>query len=479
VALVGRSRFRNCAAALVLVAVMASCSAAATSRPASSSLSANLPSPIAGSFASAATETAPSSAAPTDTAGPATNPTPAPTLDTTDQIDLSDATDLPAPTPAGTARPVAPLPAGNWTSIHWTKVAGQDGVWADPPDELPNGVDEDSGWTMYGWSQGYLAFDQLETDNDDGSWRLVTKTRISSDGVHWQAGGEFTQKGGANDDLPEMQDGIGGVVEGPAGLLAMGAAHADCGSNTYAWPEAVSADGRNWKTVYTDAYGASVDGGASGYITAGPDGIWTSTDGLTWKATDLKSAAFAGYKGIEGGTSVAGGFVVSGETTFPDKSCGNSDTPALMPTLWSSPDGATWTKDTLPDATPRGNLSLFVCRFNDHLLLASEVGGAANANWMSTDGVTWTAAPATPVTLCPYVAKYSENVVLSLGTRTLVLSNSDPKKIWLLRDDLTLVAISQTGTLPSGGNFGALFGPAGLIVAGDDGNTYVGVPVAG
>jgi len=452
----------------VLVAVTASCTAAATSKPASSAPPASLPFPTAGSFAAAATDAASTGSAPTDTYDPPADPT-APTTAPT----------IPAGT-AGTAGPVAPLPAGNWTSIHWTKIAGQDDVWAEPTDSdnYPAGVDNESGWTLYGWSRGYLAFDQLETDNDDGSWRLVTKTKTSSDGAHWQLGGEFTQKGGVDDDPPDMQDGIGGVVEGPAGLLAIGTAHADCGSNTYAWPEALSADGRTWKTVQTDAYGATVDGGASGYITAGSDGVWTSTDGLTWKSVDMKGAAFAGYTGIEGGTSVAGGFVLSGETTFPDKTCGNSSTPAVMPTLWSSPDGATWTKDTLPNAKPQSGLSLFVCRFNDHLLVASEVSGP-DANWMSKDGLTWTPAPATPVALCPYVPLYSDNVVLSVGTRTMVMLNSDPKKIWTLRADLTLVALSQTGSQPPVGDVGAIFGPAGLIVGDDDGNTYVGVPVAG
>jgi hypothetical protein len=77
--------------------------------------------------------------------------------------------------------------------------------------------------------------------------------------------------------------------------------------------------------------------------------------------------------------------------------------------------------------------------------------------------------------LCPHSDTALEDpaAVLSVGDRTLALSGN---QIWAVRDDATVKKLSQTGTLPAGGIDRPIFGPAGLIVAGDDGNTYFGVP---
>jgi len=197
---------------------------------------------------------------------------------------------------------------------------------------------------------------------------------------------------------------------------------------------------------------------------------------MSWKPVDLTSPAFAGFTGIEGGTTFATGFILSGEATMPSKSCSGPDETPLVPTVWWSPDGSTWTREALPGARNGQGADTYVCHFGDHLLIAGEVtSDGKKFEWKSADGRTWSPLPISGPVLCPHSDTALENpaAVLSVGDRTLALSGN---QIWAVRDDATVKKLAQTGTLPAGGTDGAIFGPAGLIVAGDDGNTYIGVP---
>jgi hypothetical protein len=58
---------------------------------------------------------------------------------------------------------------------------------------------------------------------------------------------------------------------------------------------------------------------------------------------------------------------------------------------------------------------------------------------------------------------------------------TDPDTIQVIRDDLTVPELTQTGDMPDPDHalgFTA-FGPTGLLRMDDSGNTYVGIPVAG
>jgi len=365
-----------------------------------------------------------------------------------------------------------------------------------PPDDDPNVTD--LGWHVYGWSRGYLAFDQILTDDwsdsGPGLWTLITKTSHSTDGVHWQAGSDFNLTGSGDDEYAGASGygGISGLVEGPAGLLAYSVLTPDCGTiyDSAVWPVAISPDGVGWQTVNADAngktidadlYGLAVGGGPAGYITAGKNGVFTSTDGLSWKATNLKSPAFSGFQAIEGGTSIVGGFVLSGETRFPDRSC-TGDTPTqVTPSLWWSANGSTWTRAALPNPVHGPDFDTWVCRFGDRLLVAIATSGEQSREWVSTDGHSWKSIPVSNVAVCPKDDFMGGQYVGSVGGRTLVLAHTDAdsSSIYLLHDDLTLTRLAQTGDVPPVRSQSGIFGPAGLIVTDDDGNVYLGVPIAG
>jgi len=86
------------------------------------------------------------------------------------------------------------------------------------------------------------------------------------------------------------------------------------------------------------------------------------------------------------------------------------------------------------------------------------------------------------------VARRRDAVLHGIGNRGAgerrFIEDSGP--IYTLRDDLTVVQLVQTGDPPVYPesddditvDYYPAFGPAGIIVAGGDGNTYVGVPFA-
>ena len=199
-------------------------------------------------------------------------------------------TPSPLPTPTTFAPPDSLAP-GDWTAIHWTKVKvpEQAGLWepAPTPEASSDTYVADTHWTVYGWSRGYVAFDTVTTTTYDGDWIQVTRTQNSADGLSWQSG-ETMQDSGSGDSGHD--NGVVGVAEGPAGLLAYTSAGVTCSNLKREWPIAISRDGIKWRPIpSSDATNNRVlDAGSSGYITTAPDGASTSTDGLTWKAVDLK-----------------------------------------------------------------------------------------------------------------------------------------------------------------------------------------------
>jgi hypothetical protein len=233
--------------------------------------------------------------------------------------------------------------------------------------------------------------------------------------------------------------------------------------------------------VQTEAYGEAVDGGAAGYVIAGTDGVYTSTDGLAWKPVDLKAAVFKGYKGIQSGVAFLGGFLVAGETQFQDPTCGGSSDAVVTASMWSSTDGSSWNRVKLPNAPSGPETEIDVCHFGGDLLVAQGASAKGGFLLTSTDGVTWKSRPDTDLGLCPN-APDGLDIFETVGSRTLVMSNAseDSTSVYELHGDATMSKLAQSGAVPPHvGDYGAVFGPAGIIVAEDDGNTYVGVPVAG
>ncbi len=401
---------------------------------------------------------------------------------------IAASTSLAAPSatiaPSLTPTAAAPtLPAGDWTSVHWTKVAVEASVWIVPPDSSDSDSPVDSGWTVYGWSRGYVAFDTITTADSD-SWTQVTTSQNSTDGIHWQAGGQFTRSGQAGDDREfDAPDGVLDLEEAPAGLLAVGIGDpARCGGTEWEFPMATSVDGISWLAApITDAgeQMVTVAGGNSGFVATAPNAIFTSVDGRSWKSVDLTAPSFKGLLTVNGGASFAGGFVVSGEANTPDWNC--SGPPEFVtPALWKSADGTTWTRSKLPTTAkkPSGDTDLFVCQMGQRALILDEYSfshEATESAWISTDGQDWRPLPVGPV-----VCSDGGNELVTSGGRSIVAvdpTDGSASALYTLGSGATLVKLAQTGDLPPESSY--VFGPAGLITADGDGNTYVGVPVAG
>jgi hypothetical protein len=417
------------------------------------------------------------------TPAPSTNSSrasiPEPSADATPLASLLAVTNPSAePSPTEFAPPTS-LPAGNWIGIHWTKAAGQAYVWQSPPIPVPSDPNvTNSGWSVFGWSKGYAAFYTVITTAADGSSSEVTSTAHSIDGLRWQSGGDFTC---AAD--PGCDNGVVGVVEGPAGLLAYSGAAVDCSQpGSYAWPLAVSQDGGTWTPVDPNLGSIQmIDAGGAGYVAIGTSGVFTSADGRAWIKAQLKGRAFRALDGIESGTAFGRGFVISGETFGPStEGCGSGPTD-LYPSVWWSGDGKTWIRDQVPNVVPGSDVKMDVCRLSDQLLLASETDGSViPPTWASTDGHVWRRVAFPGLYGCPSALQQPQ--VFISGAHDLILSADDsgPQTIVTIAADLKVVTLVQDGAIPDWKSSNTpVLGPAGLIVTDDSGNTFVGVPVAG
>lgn len=393
----------------------------------------------------------------------------------------------PAPTPIATATPTPELtpgvaPAGAWTGIHW--VAGPaTGVPVDAALSTKAPLASDGPQTrvdfgVYGWSRGYVGFRSTSVfDDQDFATSLTVIPTHSTDGLHW-ADGEPIDIG--NLDLTEQ---VRNVLEGPAGLLALGSPTAGvCGGPTPYDAFWLSADGISWHRVAGGPF-YTVDGGSAGYVATDIySHVWTSTDAVSWHVTDMSKAALKGID-VQAATAFSGGFVIAGSIPVPDSAgCGGVPN-QRAPSLWWSADGRAWSRDALSGVPVATYASATVQRISDTLLLAvgetsdDATDAHSSVTWSSTDGRAWT------VRSDPRLAT---GQVVTNGSRGLLLTTDDntgATTIWAIGDDLSLKELPQTGSVPAGwsaGPWGTAFGPAGLVTIGADGTRiWVGVPTAG
>jgi hypothetical protein len=390
----------------------------------------------------------------------------------------------PISTPTPTTGP-ATLPAGTWTGIKWVSAG------AAFPQTPVAGTGEFSETTVgvFGWSRGYVGF---RTASDQSSpqtvsFKLVSTT--SSDGLHWTAGKAMDVSG-----LPFAVV-VTAVVEGPAGLLAVGESQdkATCGGPPTVAATWTSTDGVAWALVKPPADFASasvytVDAGSTGYVATGllKDGathaVWLSGDGRSWHQAPLPKATF-GKVVVDGATDFAAGYVVSGAVLGPE-GCGGSS--LLTPSLWWSADGQSWTRSKLAGATPSSEATMTVSRISDHVLMAiaSEWNATTQATtqvvWVTTDGRTWSLVKAPSNLLSANVMTNGQRALLFVEPTGI----NGPPTIATVADDLTVATLTQTGDGPmasadSVGWAPAAFGPAGLVVLSSDGlDLWLGVPAA-
>ena len=365
---------------------------------------------------------------------------------------------------------VSPTPSGVWKSIDWAPLGA------------PSWAVGSTQFQVFGWSHGYVGFSiQPHSSTGDTPIDPTVVSYSSPDGVHWKEGQTLDTAGaGTQGLLMEIRS----VIEGPAGLLAVGWSGA-CGSEYLdgLWN---SSDGISWQPVDTQkAFGQNaiaiprISGGSAGYVAVAYKGagVWTSADGRVWQPVALDAPGFKNSK-IDDGTAFSDGYVLAGTYGTPDCAVTIGPAPTLPPVtaaVWWSADAASWTRVSLPGAMSSSDgQSVSVCRLSDRALMAidSKWNNTSQTSeqlaWVTTDGRTWRS-----VTL---PAGISEPDILTDGQRALVVRPvGDDQTVGHLSlqtfdADYTLVNLRQSGAQPSISYMGTGMGePYGLVAVGPSG----------
>ena len=196
--------------------------------------------------------------------------------------------------------------------------------------------------------------------------------------------------------------GIGGVIAGGPGLIAVGSRSVVRGvvNDAVVW---TSPDGITWSQVPHDeaVFGSanmnSVTPFGSGYVAVGGTGTgqirsgnavaWTSPDGMTWTRAPHIEKTTAGSTGQEGMSQVAAG---SAGLVAIGHEWSDREEP-FSPPIWNSRDGISWSRVT-DDEAFEGAAIGSVLAGGPGFVVAGSVGGDA-AVWTSPDGIIWSRVP--------------------------------------------------------------------------------------
>jgi hypothetical protein len=382
--------------------------------------------------------------------------------------------------------PTESLVPGRWTGITW-KALGQIPELAQATGDS---TDTYTASDVYGWSRGYVGFRTVATQGQRSDSFTVTSTS-SSDASHWTAGRAMNVAG-----LTYALE-ITSVVEGPAGLLAIGRITGmACGGPPTVAAMWTSVDGLTWSRVtppadFTSATVYTVDGGTAGFIATGvmkdgvTQGLWISADGRTWHSVALPKSVF-GEVVVQGATGFGGGFVLSGAIRGDD-GCGGPR--YVTPSLWWSPGGTAWTRATLPGVAPVTDSWMTVTKVSDQALMAiaNEWDAATQVSsikvWLSGDGRIWKQIQH-PSSMLQSTIRSDGKQGLAVIEPTLEGAQTDgPVSVIAVDDDLSVRILKEDGAVPmesQGVNpWGTTLGPAGLVMMSTDATMlWLGVPTA-
>ena len=372
----------------------------------------------------------------------------------------------------------APAPASTATDGRPRWVAGA------VPSGFPVSVDSTSTRdSLFAWSRGYVVFrETVDTSDDDNAGQIAVTPWVSSDGRSWQQGQPL--------DAASLWDStsMAAMVEGPAGLVAVsrGSFFSDDLSGDV--PDAVtglwtSTDGKSWKRVALEsAFGVE----ALGDVAAGPLGyiatnlsyaaasvapaVWLSADGRKWRSVALARGSLAGGH-LATGYVLPGGYLVAGWTVGPADTDAPTDTagpngPDTTPAIWSSSDGVSWRESSLPGvvAAPMKEAAVETIAAGRYI---ADVGSWScgcepirdDQAWSSTDGFSWQPAPA---------ASFGDVSDGHRGLRLVLKDGVAPLGVETSPDGLTWSPLAVSGPGPTD-NGSAAYGPAGLMVEATDG----------
>jgi len=245
--------------------------------------------------------------------------------------------------PGGTDRDAAV-----WTSpdgVTWARVPDDEAVFGGRRQQVMEAV------VAGGPGLVAVGYDEGAGDREDGGgWAKDAAVWTSPDGITWtRVPHDEAVFGGPNSQR------MNGIVAGGPGLVAVGydnsaAGWAGANSNAAVW---TSPDGLTWTRVPdSEVFGdyrwqtmTAVAAGGPGLVAVGYDGIatnhdaavWTSPDGVIWARVPHDEAVFGGPEAQAMNAVVAAGpglvaVGYAGVVNDPDTA------------VWTSPDGATWTR---------------------------------------------------------------------------------------------------------------------------------------
>jgi hypothetical protein len=298
-----------------------------------------------------------------------------------------------------------------------------------------------------------------------------------------------------------------GFEEGPANLLLRG--EIDCsggcgGSVLSAEAMWTSADALVWSPVdmprvFGNAGIGTISGGSAGFValeqpTSGQQTLWASSDGQAWRQGKLPTDALKPGSWAYDPSSITGGFVLpgyvlvkAGAQTTGGSTGGcvgmaptNDSPPLYRGAIWWSPDGTTWTRDSLSGTTDAPNVFMRVLRVDNHTLVATQQASTidgtkvADAAWVSRDGRTWTPLGSYPTGGGAAVAGRDHGLIYTMKYSTSNGSSVSTPTFYVIDSHLNLVALRQTDTPPQMSSWQMALGPAGLLVTDDGARFWIG-----
>jgi hypothetical protein len=341
-----------------------------------------------------------------------------------------------------------------------------------------------STFSLFAWSGGYLGFRHQNVTESARSEDIAIEA--SRDGLSWSPVQTLTVAASAGEAMPVR---IGRLLEGPAGLIAvgvLGTARSDFPAVRAPTLLLQSRDGVSWRYSWTgDVFaGGGIAGFAAsrtGYVALGYGGatngqvVWSSPDALSWTGQDW--ALTAGFFAPDA-TALGGEGVVGFDGGFVTATARRTLVPALvMPAAAWSADGRTWTASTITGlrqgSAAIGGMNLTLGRLDPATVLAQESARQPGSNeywdmaWVSTDGRSWCGAPA--------AATFQPADLQSDGRHSLSVHfgavPDGPLAIESLGPDMTPTPVAQSGSVPTG-NLQTALGPAGLVATDWDGTVF-------
>ena len=367
-----------------------------------------------------------------------------------------------APHPSTTAPGAAPL---------WTRLAVDEAVFGGPGGQVVRGVARgDAGVVAVGY--------------DDSGGELDAAVWVSPDGATWtRIPHDEEIFGGAGSQV------MWAVAAGGPGLVAVGSDDSGGDQDAAVW---TSSDGASWTRVAHDEIalggpswqemyavvgtgGGLVAVGASDVAGGADAAVWTSTDGLTWTRVPLNLSALGGLSDqvMTGVVATDGGLVAVGV----DWSGGDQDA-----AVWTSRDERTWTRsehdETVLGGDDNQGMSAVVATDTEFVAVGSD--GSANdadaAVWTSPDGATWTRV--TPDTAVFGGSSRQEMLGVAVTADGLVAVGFDDAggdadaAVWTTPDGGSWMRVTHDEEVFGGPNNqgmgGVIVMPAGLVAVGLD-----------